>query len=71
MTRQKTRRTDPLPYWISTAQAKRPTPRTITIRNLIRRTIAETGQATTDEDLARLLAISTSRVRHHRNLLKM
>lgn len=68
MTRPKTR-TDPLPYWLYRATAKRPTARTVTVRNLIRRTIAETGQAPTDEDLARLLAISVSRVRHHRRIL--
>ena len=42
---------------------------TRTIARIIRETIARTGRAPTDADLARLLAISPARVAHHRRIL--
>jgi hypothetical protein len=58
----------PAPDWrmIRKRQATRPHGRTLTIRNLIERSVRETGLAPTDETLARILATPVSRVRHHR-----
>jgi len=46
-----------------------PTPMTRTVARLVARIHNETGHDPSDQDLAKLLAISVSRVAHHRRLL--
>jgi hypothetical protein len=49
-------------------QATQPTRLTATVATLLRKA-AEAGQPVTDDALARTLAISPARVRHHRRVL--
>ena len=58
------------PPWLR-RPSRKPTGRTLTIRKLIERAVAETGRAPSDADLASLLAIHPKAVRRHRDLLKM
>ena len=48
----------------------RPLPMTVTIARLVERLTADLGRPPTDQELAATLAISVTRVRHHRRLIQ-